>query len=86
MTQQYDDTNRGAMFKNTRRETDRHPEYKGTLDVNGTAYWISAWLKVSAQGEKYMSLSVQPKDAAPAKPAPATRKQSSVGMDDDIPF
>ncbi len=85
MTQQYDDTNRGALFKNTRRETDRHPEYKGTLDVNGTAYWISAWLKVSAQGEKYMSLSVQPKEAAPAKPAPAKR-QSAADMDDDIPF
>lgn len=83
MTQQYDDTNRGAMFKNTSRETDRHPEYKGTLDVNGRAYWISAWLKVSAKGEKYMSLSVQAKEAAPAKPASKSR---TVGEDDEIPF
>lgn len=85
MTQQYDDTNRGALFKNTSRETDRHPEYKGTLDVNGRAYWISAWLKVSAKGEKYMSLSVQAKDAPAAKPPPAPRTPGADDMD-DIPF
>ena len=83
MTQQYDDTDRGALFKNTQRETDRHPDYKGSLDVGGKPYWISAWLKVSSKGEKYMSLSVQPKEAAPAKPAPNSR---TVGEDDEIPF
>ena len=90
MSQQYDDTNRGALFKNTRKETDKHPDYKGSINVDGTEYWVSSWLKVSGKGEKYLSLSVQPKDSAPQQPQqpkPQQRPQQSAADDDsDIPF
>jgi uncharacterized protein (DUF736 family) len=87
MSQQYDDTNRGALFKNTKKETDKHPDYKGSINVGGTEYWVSSWLKVSGKGEKYLSLSVQPKEQA--KPAPVQRQAASqtlADMDSDIPF
>ena len=58
----YDDTNKGALFKNHKKESDRHPDYKGSLNVNGQEFWISSWLNTSKKGEKYMSLSVTPKD------------------------
>lgn len=78
----YDDTNRGALFKNTKKDSDKHPDYKGTINVGGTEYWVSSWLKVSGKGEKYLSLSVQPKDDAPQQRKPAR----SVDADSDIPF
>jgi uncharacterized protein (DUF736 family) len=78
----FDNTNRGALFRNARRESEKHPDYRGTLNVGGTDYWLSAWLKTSKTGEKYLSVSVQAKDdAQPAKPS------REPGSDDDaIPF
>lgn len=50
------------LFKNTRRENDRQPEYRGDgKDEAGTEYWISAWVKEGKNG-KYFSVSIQPKE------------------------
>jgi len=58
----YDNTNSGALFKNKKKASENHPDYRGTINVNGKDFWISSWLKTSKAGEKYMSLSVQPKE------------------------
>jgi len=83
----YDDTNRGALFKNIKKESDKHPDYKGSLNVDGQEFWLSSWLKVSKSGEKYMSVSVTPKEQQAAKPKPVASRVP--GSDDDleeIPF
>ena len=41
----YDNTNRGSIWKNEKKETDNHPDFTGPLDVEGVKYWISAWKK-----------------------------------------
>lgn len=61
---EYDNTNRGALFTNNRKESDRHPDWTGTINVEGTDFWISGWVKVSKAGAKYLSLSVTEKDSA----------------------
>jgi uncharacterized protein (DUF736 family) len=63
MSQQYDNTNRGALFKNEGKESDSHPDYQGNINVGGKEFWLSAWIKESKAGKKYMSLSVKPKEA-----------------------
>lgn len=82
----YDNTNRGVLFKNDRKEQDTHADYKGTINVNGVEFWLNAWIKTGAKG-KFMSLSVQPKEAQTPKPAP---KPKGSGFDDmadtDYPF
>ena len=40
--EKYDNTNRGAMFKNDRKKTETHPDLGGTIDVGGTEYYINA--------------------------------------------
>lgn len=79
----YDNTNSGALFKNDRRAKDAHPEYTGSINVEGTEYWLSAWIKEGKKG-KFMSLSLKPKDGqrAPAKP----KGGGFDDMDDDINF
>lgn len=81
---EYNNENRGALFKNTKREKDTHPEYNGSLNVGGVEYWISAWVKDGKSG-KFFSLSVKEKDdAKPAqKPVAATADPFS---DSEIPF
>lgn len=89
MSQQYDNTNRGALFINDRKQTDKHPDWKGSLNVGGVEYWISGWDRQSAKGQ-LVSLTVERKDAAKAqgsKPAPAKRPASSIAdIDDSVPF
>ena len=63
----YDNTNRGALFKNDRKEQgDRKPEYSGSLNVDGVEYFLDAWLKTSQAGQKFMSVSVKRKDKQPS--------------------
>lgn len=78
----YDETNRGALFKEDEKKSDNHPDYKGKINVNGQDFWLSAWIKTAETGRKYMSLSVQPKEAQQGQnkaPAPPPRKISAPG-------
>lgn len=88
----YDNTNRGALFKNDRKEKDTHPDYKGLLNVGGVDHWLDAWLKTDKNGKKFMSVSVKPKEQRAPEPAPrapqrqAPAKTGFDDMDSDIPF
>jgi hypothetical protein len=86
---QYDDTNRGALFKNDRKESDNHPDYKGKINIEGVDYWLSAWIKTDKNGAKYMSLSPQRKDQGQQQ-KPQQQQQRTGGQrddfDQDVPF
>jgi hypothetical protein len=87
MTQQYDNSNRGVLFKNDRKETDNHPDYTGKIDIDGTEYFLSAWIKEGKKG-KFMSLSRgKPVNevVAQAKPQQGYSQPAS-DFDDSIPF
>ena len=58
----YDNTNRGVLFDNDRKEQDSHPDMNGTLNINGVDHWFSGWWKEGGKGE-FLSLSIgKPKD------------------------
>jgi hypothetical protein len=67
----YDNTNKGTIAKNNRKEADNHPDIAGQINVAGVDYWINGWLKTNSQdGTKFYSLSVKPKVARTEAPAP----------------
>jgi len=81
-TEQYDNTNRGALFKNTDKTDAKHADYRGEINVNGEQFWINAWLRTSKKGTKFLSLSVK------SKAATATNPKSTFddGLSDEAPF
>lgn len=88
---QYDNSNRGALFKNEDKQQDTHADYRGSINVDGKEFWLDAWLKTSKAGNKYMSLSVKPKMAREHQGAPANppeQKAARDEFDDDlsVPF
>jgi hypothetical protein len=61
---EYDNTNRGVLFKNAKKESDRHADYRGNINIDGKEFWLDAWIKRSKDGKTtFMSLSVKPKMA-----------------------
>ena len=78
----YDNTNTGILFKNDRKLTDSHPDYNGTININGVDHWLSAWIKQGKKG-KFMSLSIgAEKEAKPEQ----KHKDPEPAFDDHIPF
>lgn len=75
----------GSLFPNDKREKDTHPNLRGSITINGVAYWLDAWTKLKADGTKWLSLSAKPKEAS--APTPAAKAKASVDdYSDDVPF
>ena len=85
---EYDNTNRGALFRNNRKEQPNHPDYNGTLNVEGVDYYINAWLKESKKdGKKFFSISIKEKGVkAPPREPDSAPPKNSADLDDDMPF
>ena len=83
----------GSLFRNDRKESDSHPDYKGSALINGVDHWLDAWINKDRNGNSYMSLKLKPKDGAGGgrtsqpNPTGGTRgggSRSAPAFDDDL--
>ena len=81
---EYDNNNTGALFK-ADKQSERHPDYNGSCEINNVEMWMSAWIKTSKNGKKFMSLSFNPKEVQSA-PKPVQSANADFDEGDDIPF
>lgn len=86
----YDNTNRGTLGRNKRKEKDSHPDFSGSINVEGHDYWLSGWLKENANG-KFFSLAVKRKDGTSERPEQKAQefKQEAArvfDLNDEVPF
>lgn len=82
----YDNTNTGALFINDRRQNENQPNAKGSVNIDGVEYWVSAWTKTSKAGQKFQSLSFTRKEQAQAPQAQKAAPPAFNDADDDLPF
>jgi len=85
----YDNTNRGSIWGNDKKETDRHPDFTGSLNVDGVEYWVSAWKRKPDANPKApaLSFSVKRKDQqGQSYSAAIAQDDHGAAFDDDIPF
>jgi hypothetical protein len=75
--EQFDNTNRGALFKVKDKQSDRHADYRGECNAGGVDFWIDGWINTSKKsGLRFISFRLKPKNPPAAKPE----------LDDEIPF
>lgn len=72
----YDNTNTFSLSKNLDKKEERHPDYKGSLNIEGKEYWLSGWNRDGKNG-KFISGAIKPKEE---------KKSTYKKSDDDIMF
>lgn len=86
---EYDNTNTGILFINDRKESDKHPDRKGSINIEGVEYWLSGWIADTSKG-KALKLKASPKEQktaqAPRRNAAGSAKSYGSADSDDVPF
>jgi len=70
-------TNTGAAFKNDYKKEDKHPDWKGTVNIDGKEKAIALWER-EKNGKKYYSIAFSEPYKKPSghEGLPQTKKES----------
>lgn len=84
---EFDDNMRGVLFREEEKRSDKAPDYKGNVTINGVKFQLAGWVKESRAGKKFLSIKVEDGDGQ-RRPAQRqeSRRQSSFDDDDSVPF
>jgi hypothetical protein len=86
----YDNTNRGSIWKNEKKTEPNHPDFTGELNVAGIEYWVSAWKRKEGAKPTAPALSFsikikEPKGQQARQDAPSSSRPSS-DYEEEVPF
>tara|TARA_R110000822_G_scaffold253791_1_gene380244 strand:+ start:635 stop:907 length:273 start_codon:yes stop_codon:yes gene_type:complete len=87
----YDNNNRGAIWKNDKKVKDTQPDFTGSILVDGKDYFVSGWKRKegASPNSPALSLAVTLKDQQPQQSAPAqnhAQAPADFDADGDVPF
>ena len=71
-----------SLFKNTRKQSESHPDYTGSIMLQGKEHYLSAWIKESPKAGKFFSISV----GKVKEPVGFVPKGADELVDSDLPF
>ncbi len=81
---QYNNQNKGVIFKNDKKGNEKAPDYKGTIDIEGKEYEIALWVREGKNGKFFSTI----QKAKEQRPMTAESLISSMPKpsEDDLPF
>ena len=84
---EYDNTNRGSVWKNDRKNEDWQADFTGSINVDGKDYWLECWKRKEGAKENapLLSFRVKPKDQA-KKPTYVENQDGVKEFNDEVPF
>jgi len=72
----YSKDNQGSIFVEETKKSDKHPDFKGSITVEGKEYWVSGWKRIG-NNKKFISLSIDPKQPKSYQPPPTREDHSN---------
>jgi len=82
---EHDNTNRGAIWGNKDKKTDTHPDFSGSINVEGKEYWLKGWKRKAGANPNSpaMNLAVAIKEDQQIQQPVAVATEVD---EDDVPF
>lgn len=59
---EFNDDMRGALFREEDKKSEKAPDYRGNVTINGTKFKLAGWVRESKAGKKFLSLQVEADD------------------------
>ena len=79
-------TNTGTLFVNDYKSNDNHPDFKGTVNVEGKIFEVAAWKGETTQGKGKLSITVKAKIEETQAPKKDMWGDNVINTDDEIRF
>lgn len=86
---QYDNSNRGSLWKNEKKEKETQPDFTGSINVEGKEYFLNGWKRKDGANPKapLLSFSVMPKTEGYNATQNKSEEVFPSGItEDDLPF
>lgn len=72
---EYDNTEQCVLFKEENKESETHPDWKGSGNHNGSDCWASGWNNISKTGKEYISIKFKKKESLKAAVSKSQREE-----------
>ncbi|RHX83678.1 DUF736 family protein [Leptospira stimsonii] len=80
---------KGSLFSNATKEKETQPDYTGKVLLDGKTYRLAGWIRKSATGRNYLSLSISEPNPE-KKPGPNQAEETDgndfTDIEEDFPF
>ena len=60
----------GSLFENDKKTNERQPDFTGNCRIDGSMYYVSAWVKQTRNGDDFLSLAFTEQEDQPRQSKP----------------